>query len=158
MGSQALVHLLDPFLRLSLLLHQRPATEDRTERPPVRKALFCGEADGGFGTLLGGTSLAAELIEPGSHAQGKTEAKGVRNLLCQSQHFVHLYSPLGWIPQKPQRQRGINVASHTIIVPSGTQKRGMLLGIVERDTLCKVRVRRSDRAQPEQRLPHRTVR
>ena len=61
-GSQALVELLNPLPGLSLL-RQRPAPQERTACPPERKALFCREANGGFGALLGSTYFAAELME-----------------------------------------------------------------------------------------------
>src|SRR5215831_2939627 len=56
-GSQALGELLDPFLGLSCLLRQSPATHERTSRYPLRKALFLREKDGGFGAVLGETHL-----------------------------------------------------------------------------------------------------
>src|SRR2546425_1004956 len=77
---QALLELLDSFLRPSLLC-EPPAAQARTCRPPLRKPLFCREANGSFGTLLGGTSLVAELVEYGSGIQAPTQAKGVRNLV-----------------------------------------------------------------------------
>src|SRR5215472_43051 len=49
-----------------------PSEQDRTVRFPEQKSLFHSEAHGGFGALLGDTSLAAELMEHGSPAQGKT--------------------------------------------------------------------------------------
>src|SRR5438309_12121143 len=79
---QALGDLLDPFLRLSLL-HQCPAAQKTTERHPLRKALFCRQDDGSFGTLLGATSLPAELMGHSSKNQDETQAVGVRQLLRQ---------------------------------------------------------------------------
>src|SRR6266478_7792786 len=101
MGYQALVHLLDAFLRLSLL-RQRPATQESTTRPPDGKSLFRGKADGGFCTILGNTHLAAELMETGSGNQGKTQAEGVRDLLRQRQRFMASHQPLVRIAQIPQ--------------------------------------------------------
>jgi len=74
------VELIDSFLRLSLLC-QRPAAQDSTARHEVRKSLFCGEDNGGFGVFLGGTPVPAEFMESGSTAQGKDQAKRVRTLL-----------------------------------------------------------------------------
>src|SRR5215470_6462378 len=51
------IKLCDSFLRLPLVC-QRPATQERTERPKLRESLFRREDDGGFGTLLGSTHLA----------------------------------------------------------------------------------------------------
>src|SRR5437773_3576116 len=49
-GYQALMDLLDPLLGLSLV-RQRPAVQDRTVRPPVRKSRFRGEAGDSLGAL-----------------------------------------------------------------------------------------------------------
>src|SRR5262245_19463602 len=92
-GSQALVYLLDPCLRLSLL-RQRPATQHSTDRHPVGKSPFLGEADGGFGVLLGDTCLATVLMEHSSKTQDKTQVKGVCGLLRQGQRVVDLPPPL----------------------------------------------------------------
>ena len=77
-GYQALVHLLDPFLRLSLMC-QCPATSDSTTCPPDGKSLFRGKADGGFSGLLGSMHLAAELMKCQQHIKA-TQAKG--DALC----------------------------------------------------------------------------
>jgi len=71
MGYEALVQLLDSFLRLSLV-RQCPAVQYRTKRHPVWKSLFFREEGGSFGAFLGGTPLAAQLMEHGSKAQNKT--------------------------------------------------------------------------------------
>ena len=73
-GPQALVHLLDACLRLSLVCQQRPAAQYITKRDPVWKSLLRGEPNGGFCTFLGNTHLPAELMEHGSNAQGIIEA------------------------------------------------------------------------------------
>src|SRR5437867_9179214 len=117
MGYQALVHLLDPFLSLSLV-RERPAVQDRTIRSPVRETLFRGKTDGGFGTLVGSTHLTAELMEGGSSTQGKTQGKGVCSLLCQGQRLLALRQPLVRITQAPQRPGAKAVASDTNIVRS----------------------------------------
>src|SRR5262249_28412418 len=129
-----------PFPRLSMA-RQCPATQDRPSRRPERKALFRREDDGGFGTLLGNMLLTTELMEYRCTTQGKTEAKRVRNLLCQTQRFVHLEPRLGWIPQQPQCPRGVAAARHPSILPVEKRVGAVLLGIIERDTLCQVRVR-----------------
>src|SRR5215475_13449183 len=147
-----MVNLRDPFLRPSLVC-QRPATEDRTERSPVRNALFCGEADGGFGAFLGETFLTTELMEHGSSTQGKTQAKGVRNLLCQRQCVVRLLPSLGWIPQQPPCQGSKDMTHYTSILAIEERRGTMLLKIVERHTLCQMGVRISYDSQPEQRDP-----
>src|SRR5215475_10525052 len=61
-GYQALSNLLDPFLCLSLV-RSYPTAQKRTERYPERKSLLCGEAHGGFGTLLSNPPFAAVLME-----------------------------------------------------------------------------------------------
>ena len=72
-GCQALMHLLDACLRLSLM-RERPAAQYSTKRDPVWKSLLRGEPNGGFGTFLGNTHLTAELMDHGSKAQGIMEA------------------------------------------------------------------------------------
>src|SRR5262245_4987622 len=99
-SSQTLLALLDPFLRLCLV-RQCPGTQDRTVGPPVRKSLVRGEADSGFGILLGGLPRAAQLMEPGSQAQGETQAQRVRNLLCERHRLVTLREPPLRIAQTP---------------------------------------------------------
>src|SRR5215831_5814504 len=157
MGSQALVDLLGPFLRLSLL-RQCPASHHSTNRPPARKSLFRGEADGGFCALLGSTHLAAELMEHGSKAQSKTQAKEVRILLRQRYRLLAPSQPLVRIPQRPQRPRGKDVTHHTSVFPIKECRGAVLLGVIERHTLCKVRVRLGWCAQAEQRRSQGTVR
>src|SRR5215813_13668661 len=93
--------LLNAFLRLSLVC-QRPAAQDTTHCPPMWEALFCSEVDGGFGAFLGAMRLATELMEYGSHNQGKTQAKRVCTLLCQGQRFVDPRQPLLSIAEEPQ--------------------------------------------------------
>src|SRR5262249_43616551 len=90
--------------------------------------------------------------------QGKTEAKGMRKLLCQSQRFVHLCPPLVRIAQVPQRPGGMAVADHASVFPKEECWGVVLLGIVERDTLCKMRVCGGHRPQDEQRSPQGTMR
>src|SRR5262245_46137105 len=140
MVHQALGELGDSFLRLSLL-YQCPATQDNATRPPLRKPLFRGKADGGFGTLLGGTPFAAELMEWSCITQGDTEAKGVCSLLRQRHRVLALRQPLVRIPQIPQRPSSKDVAHDTSIL-SAEECRGMvLMGVVEFYPLRKVCVR-----------------
>src|SRR5262245_22435961 len=80
-GSQALGELLDPFLGLSCLLRQSPATHERTSRYPLRKSLPLRDADGGFRMLLHRRHLTTELMEQGSMTQDQTQTQGVRHLL-----------------------------------------------------------------------------
>ena len=80
-------------------------------------------------------------MEHGSTAQGKTQAKGVRTLLRQGHRLVAPRQPLVRIAQEPQRPGGIAVANHTSVLPIEERRGAVLLGIVERYTLCKVRVR-----------------
>ena len=152
------MYLLNPFLRLSCLLRQRPATEDRTERPPERKSLFPSKTDGGFGVLLGGTSLPAHLMEEGSLVQGKTEGVGVRNLLRQGHRLLALRQPLIRIAQVPQCQGSLAVANHTSILPMPERRGAVLLGVVECHTLRKMRVRSGDRPQLVQCRPQDSMR
>src|SRR2546427_9945095 len=105
MGCQTQVDLLDSFLRLSLL-RQCPATWDRTVRYPVRKTLCRGEANSGFGVLLDCLRLQAVLMEQRRKAQGKTQTKGVRNLLRQRHRLLVSHQPLVRIAKIPQRPGG----------------------------------------------------
>src|SRR6516165_5342142 len=115
MGYQALDHLLNTFPRLSLL-YQRPAAKNRTERPPVRKFLLCGEINGAFGVFLGITHLAAEGMEHGSSAQDITQAIGVRHLLRQSHRFLVPCESLVRIAKMPQRTRSKALAYHPSVL------------------------------------------
>ena len=109
-GRQTLVHLLDSVLGLSLP-RQRPAEQYRTSCSPVWKSLFRGEGDDGFGMFPGCLHPLAVLMECGSIVQGRTQAKGVRDLLRQDHRLVDLLQPLVRIAKKPQRPSGI--AGHT---------------------------------------------
>ena len=101
-GYQALVHLLDTFLRLSLLC-QHPTVLERSDHHHVRKALFRAKTDGGFGTFLDSTHLAAVLMECRRNAQGITQAMGVCTLLRQGQRLLAPRQPLVRIAQVPQQ-------------------------------------------------------
>src|SRR4029453_4134226 len=123
-------------------MRQRPTVQQRTHRPPVRKSLFCGEAEGGFGTLLGSLPLPAELMEPGSNAPGIRQAKGVRTLLRQGHRLVVPCQPLVRIAKTPQRAGTNAMAKHTRVLPIEDRRGVMLLGVIERYPLRQVRVRR----------------
>src|SRR5215471_3073312 len=147
-GSQALGHLLDTFLHLSLVC-QCPAAHESTDRHPVGKSLFHGKGHGGFSAFLGATRLTTERMEHGSSTQGKTEAKGVRHLLCQRQCIVRLFPSLGWIPQTPQRPGSKAAARHPSVLPMEKRQGAVLLGVVQGYPLGKMRMRSRDRAPPE---------
>src|SRR5262249_41444478 len=149
---QALMHLLDPLTSLSLLC-QRPAAHHSPDHHPERKSLVCGERDSGFCTFLGSTSLAAKLMEPGSTAQGISQAKGMGTLLPKGHRFVVPRQPLSRIAKIPQRPGGKAVTHYTSVLPIEQCRGTVLLGIVERYTLRKVCVRIGCRAQVEQRRP-----
>src|SRR5215471_20468043 len=110
-GTQALLDLHDTFVRL-FLLRPCPTTEHSTDRPPVRKSLFRGEAHSGFAAFLGSTHLAAERMAYGSSVQGKSQAKRVRTLLRQCHRCLALRQPLVRIPKVPQRPRTKAMANH----------------------------------------------
>ena len=65
-------------------MRERPATHERTERHPVRKALFRGEADGSFDALLGSMDLTAELMVYRRINQGISQANGMLTEVLQS--------------------------------------------------------------------------
>src|SRR5215470_11990596 len=148
MGSQALGHLLDTFLHLSLL-YQCPATQDNTTRPPLRKPLFRGKADGGFGAFLGDTHLATELMQFRHPTEGDTQAKGMRQLLREGQRLVAPQPSLVRIAQIPQGPTSMAQTNHTRILPIAERRSAVLLGIIERYPLGNVRVRRGNRTQVE---------
>src|SRR5215471_5430536 len=114
-GCQALGDLLDACLRLSLM-RERPAMQESTTRPPERKPLRRGDADGGFRVLLGGLHLATELMEHGSKAQGETQGKRVSTLLRQGHCFVVPCQPLVRIAQIPQRPGVMTRADHPSVL------------------------------------------
>src|SRR5713226_8984447 len=102
-SSQALVYLGNPFF--SLPLHnQRPAPYDSPLRQPVGKSLLSTEGNRSLGPLLGRLSLPAALVELGSDGQGKSQAKGVRQLLGQSECLVAPLQRLVRIAKLPQDQ------------------------------------------------------
>src|SRR5262245_30808603 len=139
-GSQALMELLDPFLDPSLVC-QRPAAQDSTDRHEERKALFLGEAEVGFCTILGSLPLAAELMADCRTPHGDTQAKGVRQVLCQGHRFVNLRPPLVKIAKQPQRPSTIAAARHTSVLPIEERKGTVLLRGVQGDPLRKVGMR-----------------
>src|SRR5215467_12434017 len=73
-GSQALGHLLDTFLHLSLVC-PCPAAHESTDRHPVGKSLFLRQTESGFSTFLGHTHLAAERMEHSRKSQGESQTK-----------------------------------------------------------------------------------
>src|SRR5262245_16050151 len=109
---------------------QRPAAEHRTDRHPVRKSLFLGEVDRGFSTFLGGMPLTAELMEYGNHTPGKTQAKGVGNLLCQRHRLLALRQPLVRRAQVPQFPGSMAMANDPGILPIEDSRGAVLLGVV----------------------------
>src|SRR5712691_11226952 len=139
-GCHALMYLLNPFLRLSLV-RERPASYDKADCHPVWKSLFRRKAHSGFGAFLGATLLPAKLMEYRSSTQGKTQAIGVRNLLCQGHCLVAPHQPLVRIPQIPQRPGGMAAAHHTRALPIEEHRGAVLLGIIECYALGKMRVR-----------------
>src|SRR6266568_4532066 len=76
------IFLTAPLSHAAMAIHLGPCEQlrrdrklatssDRTDCHQEWNPLFRGEADSGFSTLLGGTHVTAELMEHGSHAQGK---------------------------------------------------------------------------------------
>ena len=76
-GGQALAHLGNPFLSLSLL-GQRPAPQDSAHANQSGNPLLSRECYRCFCPLLGRLPLPAKLMEPRQQYQGKSQAKGVR--------------------------------------------------------------------------------
>src|SRR5262249_32395535 len=146
MGCQALVDLLDACLCLALM-RERPAMQESTTRPPERKTLRRGDADGGFRVLLGGMHLTTELMEHGSKAQGETQGKRIRTLLRQGHCLVVPCQPLVRIAQQPQRQGVMTRADHPSVLAIEKCIDTVLLGVVACQTLRKMRVRRGPSSQ-----------
>src|SRR5215467_2091437 len=140
MGSQALVHLLDPFLRLSLV-RECPATYDRTDCHPIRKTLFLRKAHRGFGAFLGPTRLATELMAYRRTTQGKVQAIRVCHLLCPGQCLVVACPRLVRRAQQPQHPSIIAAARHPSVLPIEERKGTVLLRIVQGYPLRKVGMR-----------------
>src|SRR5262249_16382184 len=111
MGSQALLELRDPVLRLSLL-RQCPAEYDSTVRHPEGKALFLRQGRGGFSALLSSPPFTAKVIKHRSDTQSDIQTQGVCKLPRQGHRLVALRPPLIRIPQQPEYQRGIAMANH----------------------------------------------
>src|SRR5438874_1608571 len=97
----------------------------------VRKPLIRGEADGGFGTFLAQTHIAAERMEEGSKHQGMSQAKRIRKLLRQGRRLNAPRQPLLRIAQTPQCPSGVAVANHTNILPIEERRGAVLPGVVE---------------------------
>src|SRR5215471_2027176 len=89
---------------------------------------------------------------------GETQAKGVRQVLRQSQRVLDLPPPLVRIAQGPQRPSGVGMATHACVLPIEERRRAVLLGIVERYPLRIVSVRLGDASREEERCPQSTVR
>src|SRR5215471_19492291 len=95
----------------------------------------------------------AELIEYCRMPHGETQAKGVRQVLRQSQRVIDLPPSLVRIAQGPQRPRGVGMATHACVLPIEERSSAVLLGIVERYPLRIVGVRQGDLSQAEHYRP-----
>src|SRR5262245_30768774 len=93
-------------------MRQSPAAQGDTTRSPEGKSLFLRQGHGGFGTFLGVMLLTTELMEHGSKAQSKRQAKRVVNLPRYGHRLLALRQPLLRIPKTPQRQSGKVMAQH----------------------------------------------
>src|SRR5262249_47029662 len=98
------------------------------------------EEGGSGGVFLGATLLTAVLMEYRRTTQGKSQAKGMSNLLCQGHRLLALCQPLVRIAEVPQRPGRVAVTNHTSVVPIAERRGAVLRGVVERHTLRKVRV------------------
>src|SRR5262249_39969752 len=107
--------------------------------------------DEGCGTFLGQTHLATELMEPGSKVQDITQAIGVDNLLRQCQRLIVPCQSLVRRAKVQQRPGGMAAAHHARVLSVEERSSAVLLGIIERQSLCQMRVCRGCRAQEEQR-------
>ena len=70
-------------------------------------------------------------MEPGSKDQGKSQAKGVRQLLGQGECLVAPLQGLVWIAKIPQGPGCKGEASHPRVLPVEEGQGAVLLGIVE---------------------------
>src|SRR5262249_37140837 len=111
-----------------------------------------------FRALLGSVPFTAELMEHGSTTHGNTQAKGVCNLLRQRHRLLALRQLLVRIAQEPQRPGAKAVAHHTRVIPMQERRGTMLLGVVECNTLRKMRVRSGSISQHQQRRSQGTMR
>jgi hypothetical protein len=79
-------------------------------------------------------------MEHGSETQGKTPVIRVCYLLCQSHRFLAPRQRLVRIAKEPQQPHVVAAAQYAIVVPE-ERRAVVVLGIVERDTLGKMRMR-----------------
>ena len=96
-------------------------------------------------------------MEPGSKVQGKSQAKGVRQLLGQGERLVAPLQGLVRIAKKPQGQGCIGEASHPRVMPVQEGMGAVLLGVVEGNPLLQVLSGWSKLSQIEQGHPQRIV-
>src|SRR5262249_44001959 len=136
-GRYALVHLRNP-LRALALLGQHRAPENCSPRFPKWKPLVGCEGNGCSGLLLRCLSFPAQLMEPGSKGEGKSEAKGVRQLLGEGERIVDTSQGLLRIAEIPQRPGSKGEAVHPGVIAIEKGVGAILLGIVERNALLQV--------------------
>src|SRR5215831_1378529 len=129
-SPQALVELLNPFLCLSLV-RQRPAVQDSTVRPPVRKSLVCGEVESGCSMSLDGMPLAAEMMAYSSFAQGETQAQRMGDLLRQGHCCLAPCQCLVRIAKIPQRPGVTAATRHTHVLSVEERRSTVLVYVVQ---------------------------
>src|SRR6266568_5315208 len=100
-GDQPLVDLRNACFSLPLL-GQGPAPVHSPHRQPERKPLLGTEGNFCLGQLFGDLYLPAEVMEPRSTAQGKSQAVGVSQLLSEGENLITSLQGLLWIAQRPQ--------------------------------------------------------
>src|SRR4029434_3074539 len=106
--------------------------------------------DNVYARLQGNIHLATKLMVLGSKVQGVSQAKGVCPLLRQGHCLVAPRQPLVQIDPHPQCPRDNWPARRPSIIPIEQRRGTVLLGSIEREPLCQMRVRRSWLAQEEQ--------
>src|SRR5262245_46346208 len=92
-------------------------------------------------------------MEPGSKVEGKSEAKGVRQLLGQRERLGASPAALVRIAKQPQSQGRIREANARRIRPIQERQRAVLLDVVEGHRLLQIHPSRGKLAKPVERTP-----
>src|SRR5882724_1704744 len=151
-GGQALAHLRDPQLWLSLL-GSCPAPQGRPSRQPVRKPLFPRQGYRRLSPLLGLWCLPALTTDRGHMAEGQSQTKGVRERPGQGHRLVDPLQRLVRIPQQPQSPGRIAQALYFLVLSVDGGESAMLLGIIEGNPLLEVRPGCGQLSTHQQRRP-----
>ena len=102
-------------------------------------------------------SFPAQLLEPGSKIEGKSEAKGVRQLLGEGERVVDAPQGLLWTAKMPQRQGLKGEAVHPGVIAIQKGVGAMLLAMIKSYALLQVYTGTSELSQPYQGISQHIV-